>query len=68
LRLTSDGALRNCLFSDDELSVRDLIRGGRGDEEIAELLRRAVWEKFPGHAINEPDFLRPARSMSMIGG
>ncbi|MGB8180409.1 MAG: GTP 3',8-cyclase MoaA [Acidimicrobiales bacterium] len=68
LRLTSDGALRNCLFSDDELSVRALIRGGAGDEEIAGLLRRAVWEKFPGHAINEPDFLRPARSMSMIGG
>jgi cyclic pyranopterin phosphate synthase len=68
LRLTSDGALRNCLFSDDELSVRDLIRDGAGDEEIAGMLRRAVWEKFPGHAINEPDFLRPTRSMSMIGG
>ncbi len=68
LRLTSDGAVRNCLFSDDELSVRDLIRGGADDEEIAGLLRRAVWAKFPGHAINEPDFLRPARSMSMIGG
>ena len=32
------------------------------------MLRRAVWAKFPGHAINEPGFLRPARSMSMIGG
>jgi len=32
------------------------------------LLRRSVWAKFPGHAINEPDFLRPTRSMSMIGG
>jgi GTP 3',8-cyclase len=68
LRLTSDGALRNCLFSDDELSVRDLIRDGGADAQIATLLRQAVWEKFPGHAINEPDFLRPARSMSMIGG
>ena len=68
LRLTSDGAFRNCLFSDDELSVREVIRGGGGDAEIAELLRRSVWAKFPGHAINEPDFLRPTRSMSMIGG
>ena len=68
LRLTSDGALRNCLFSDDELSVRDLKRNSAGDTQIAQLLRRAVWEKFPGHAINEPDFLRPTRSMSMIGG
>ena len=68
LRLTSDGALRNCLFSDDELSVRDLMRNSAGDTQIALLLRRAVWEKFPGHAINAPDFLRPTRSMSMIGG
>ncbi|HTT59504.1 MAG TPA: GTP 3',8-cyclase MoaA [Acidimicrobiales bacterium] len=68
LRLTSDGALRNCLFSDDELSVRELMRRGAPDAQIATLLRQAVWEKFPGHAINEPDFLRPARSMSMIGG
>jgi cyclic pyranopterin phosphate synthase len=68
LRLTADGAFRNCLFSDDERSVRDVLRAGGDDEEIARLLRQAVWAKFPGHAINEPGFLRPARSMSMIGG
>ena len=68
LRLTADGSFRNCLFSDDERSVRDVLRDGRADGEIARLLREAVWAKFPGHAINEPGFLRPARSMSMIGG
>ncbi len=68
LRLTADGSVRNCLFSDDEHSLRDLMRGGADDEVIALALRRAVWAKYPGHAINEPDFLRPARSMSMIGG
>ncbi len=68
LRLTADGALRNCLFSDDEHIVRDLIRGGARDEDLATVLRHAVWAKFPGHAINEPEFLHPARSMSMIGG
>lgn len=68
LRLTSDGAIRNCLFSDNEFSLRDLMRDGGSDDEIALMLRKAVWEKFPGHAINEPGFLRPARSMSMIGG
>jgi cyclic pyranopterin phosphate synthase len=31
-------------------------------------LRRAVYAKLPGHGINDPGFLRPARSMSMIGG
>jgi cyclic pyranopterin phosphate synthase len=68
LRLTADGAFRNCLFSDDERMVRDVLRNGGGDEEVALLLREAVWAKFPGHAINDPGFLRPARSMSMIGG
>ncbi len=68
LRLTADGSIRNCLFSDDEHVVRDVLRSGGTDDEIANILRRAVWAKFPGHAINEPDFLRPHRSMSMIGG
>ncbi|HEV3188088.1 MAG TPA: GTP 3',8-cyclase MoaA [Acidimicrobiales bacterium] len=68
LRLTADGAIRNCLFSDNEFSLRDLMRDGGGDDEVALLLRKAVWEKYPGHAINEPGFLRPTRSMSMIGG
>ena len=67
LRLTADGDIRNCLFSDDELTVRDAVRAGdRG--AIAQLFRDAVWAKYPGHAINDPSFLRPARSMSMIGG
>ncbi len=68
LRLTSDGAIRNCLFSDAEHSVREVLRSGGGDEDMAMLLRRAVWGKLPGHGINEPGFLRPRRSMSMIGG
>ncbi len=68
LRLTADGAVRNCLFSDDELSVRELLRRQAGDEEIAEVLRRAVWGKRAGHGIGEPAFIRPVRTMSMIGG
>ena len=68
LRLTADGAIRNCLFSDDEVTLRDQMRAGASDETLALAFRRAVWAKFPGHAINEPEFLRPTRSMSMIGG
>ncbi len=68
LRLTADGAIRNCLFSDAEHPVRDVLRAGGSDEDLATLLRQAVWGKLPGHGINEPGFLRPRRSMSMIGG
>lgn len=68
LRLTADGSIRNCLFAREELSVRKLLRGVGTDEEIALMFRRAVWSKLPGHGINEPSFIRPTRSMSMIGG
>ena len=68
LRLTSDGAIRNCLFANDEHPVRDLLRSGGDDGDLALLLRQAVWAKRAGHGINDPAFLRPARSMSMIGG
>ncbi len=68
LRLTADGAIRNCLFSDDEAPIRALLRSGADDEEVAMALRRSVWSKLPGHGINDPGFLQPVRSMSMIGG
>ncbi len=68
LRITADGAVRNCLFSDDELSLRDVLRAGGTDRDLELLLRQSVWGKLPGHGMNEPNFLRPARSMSMIGG
>jgi len=68
LRLTADGAVRNCLFSDDELDVRSILRAGGSDDAVARVLRRAVWGKRPGHGIDDPGFLRPVRSMSMIGG
>lgn len=68
LRLTADGAVRNCLFSDQERSVRSVLRSGGTDEEVASAIRAAVWDKRPGHGINDPGFLRPVRSMSMIGG
>jgi len=68
LRLTADGAIRNCLFSDDEVSVRDLLRSGASDEHVALALRRATWRKLAGHGINDPGFLHPVRSMSAIGG
>ena len=34
LRLTADGAVRNCLFSDDEVSAAGPVRDGGGDEDI----------------------------------
>lgn len=68
IRLTADGQFRTCLFSLRETDLRALLRNGAPDSEIAEAIRGAVWGKEDGHHINQPDFVRPERSMSMIGG
>jgi GTP 3',8-cyclase len=68
LRLTAEGQFRACLFSVDETDLRGPLRSGASDREIAGLIRTAVWGKWEGHKINHPDFERPKRSMSMIGG
>jgi cyclic pyranopterin phosphate synthase len=68
VRLTADGQVRNCLFARDESNLRDPLRHGASDEELAAIWRRAVAAKLPGHGINDPGFLQPARPMSAIGG
>ncbi len=68
LRLTSDGKLRTCLFSDNEIDIRKALRDGSSDEAIEALLFRAVKEKPQGHQINENIFKKCSRTMSLIGG
>jgi cyclic pyranopterin phosphate synthase len=68
LRLTSEGQLRTCLFALDETDLRGPLREGASDKELAVLIREAVTGKWAGHRINHPDFVRPEKSMSMIGG
>jgi GTP 3',8-cyclase len=68
VRLTADGQVRNCLFARTESDLRGPLREGASDEALAELWRQAVASKLPGHGINDPGFLQPARPMSAIGG
>ncbi|HET7247998.1 MAG TPA: GTP 3',8-cyclase MoaA [Streptosporangiaceae bacterium] len=68
VRLTADGQIRNCLFAQEESNLRDPMRAGADDEELATMWTKAVAAKLPGHGINEPGFLQPARPMSAIGG
>ncbi len=67
-RLTADGQIRNCLFAQDETDLRALLRTGADDAAIADRWRAAMWGKRPGHGIDDPSFLQPARPMSAIGG
>jgi len=68
LRLTAEGKLRTCLFSLHETDLRGPLRDGAGDEELASMIREAVWRKELKHRVNEPGFRQPPRTMSAIGG
>lgn len=68
LRLTADGQLRNCLFSNDEYDLMPLLRAGADDVALDALLHDCIAGKLPGHAIDDPSFLQPARGMNAIGG
>ncbi len=73
LRLTSDGQLRSCLFATKEMDLRSVLRESDDSNEVkrAEIALRfgkTVLSKLPGHGINDPSFIQPARPMSAIGG
>jgi GTP 3',8-cyclase len=68
VRLTSDGNIRTCLFSqsDHDLYGR-MLRGGT-DAELTSYIRDVVMRKEARHSIGEPGFLKPSRNMVHIGG
>src|SRR5439155_234402 len=68
VRLTAEGGLRTCLFSLSETPLRDLMRSGVSDDHIAGVIETAIWRKEEGHMINKAGFIKPAKSMSQIGG
>jgi cyclic pyranopterin phosphate synthase len=68
IRLTADGQIRTCLFSNVEHNLRDVLRSGARREEIIEFIRRTVLKKEASHHINDTDFVQPSRTMSFIGG
>lgn len=68
IRLTAEGQLRNCLFSVRETDLRAILRGGGSDDQLASAMEAEVARKWAGHRIGQVNFIRPARSMSQIGG
>jgi cyclic pyranopterin phosphate synthase len=79
VRLTSDGKIRTCLFSQVEHDLygrmRALLDGGAlesnteaAQEELREYIWRTIQEKEARHHIGQPGFLKPSRSMVHIGG
>jgi cyclic pyranopterin phosphate synthase len=72
-RLTSEGAVRSCLFSHEEIDLLGALRRGASDDALASLWRAAMWAKPSGHGLDAgsfgtDSFVQPERTMSAIGG
>jgi GTP 3',8-cyclase len=68
VRLTSDGKIRTCLFSQsDHDLLGEMMRGGT-DADLDAYVRKVLMRKEARHHIGEPDFEKPSRSMVHIGG
>lgn len=68
MRITSEGKLRNCLFSTEEWDLKELIRSDASDEDIEKRIRLGIHHKKLGHGSNSGRFVRPERAMYQIGG
>lgn len=68
LRITAEGQIRNCLFSDAEWDARAVMRSDGSDASLLQLVRDAVAAKKKGHGKDSLDFARPERAMYQIGG
>jgi GTP 3',8-cyclase len=68
VRLTSDGRIRTCLFSQTDHDLYSVLQRTTDDREVAEYIRGVISQKEARHHIGEPGFLKPSRSMVHIGG
>jgi cyclic pyranopterin phosphate synthase len=68
VRITSDGSIRTCLFSQSDHDLYGRMRNGGTDEELAAYIRSVVMKKEARHHIGEPGFEKPSRNMVHIGG
>ncbi len=71
IRINAQGDLINCLYGKGEASLRDLMRGGSSDEEIASAIGKIVLRKYKDGFEAEQTTRRKDtffESMSTIGG
>lgn len=71
LRLTANGRLRACLFSDDDIDLRGPLRSGCDDAGLSELIKSTIAKKPIQHALacDEGHHIKKCmKNMSSIGG
>ncbi len=68
IRVTSDGKIRTCLFSQTDHDLAGRMMRGASDLELESYIRQVVQGKEARHHIGEAGFEKPSRSMVHIGG
>ncbi len=70
LRLTADGKLRACLFSDAETDIKTPLRSGASDKELQEIFIQAIINKPEKHSLEDCCYEESSshRPMVAIGG
>jgi len=79
IRVTADGNIMNCLYSEVPYHLKDLMRNGASDDDVVGLFRKAFDEKYKdgfeakkaasiAAKINVSDIDRARASMTQIGG
>ncbi|MBI5450204.1 MAG: GTP 3',8-cyclase MoaA [Gammaproteobacteria bacterium] len=79
IRVTADGSIMNCLYSEEPYLLKDVMRKGGTDEDVEALFRKAFGEKhidgFESKKaasikakVNVSDISRNRSSMTQIGG
>jgi len=68
IRITSDGKIRPCLFSDYEVSLREALRNDATDDELLDLIRVAVANKPKGNQFIEDPFRPGSESGRRVEG
>ncbi|MEJ2223278.1 MAG: hypothetical protein P8X80_21060 [Desulfobacterales bacterium] len=69
LRMTADGKIKTCLFSQEEIDIKTALRTGATKNDIIDIFRQSVAEKPSGHQLNAKDHHNACqRAMRAIGG
>jgi cyclic pyranopterin phosphate synthase len=68
LRLTAQGSLRPCLLAEVEIDVKEALRHGCSDQELASLFQEALQIKHKKLPLFGESQVSPHRSMAAIGG
>ena len=68
IRLTADGKLRSCLFSNQEIDIKEAMRSGGSDEDLRQIFIESIEQKPVGLDASQFSSLKCNRFMNSIGG